>query len=115
MKIFKSHPLIKLLNSYVIDSAQPSNISFLWNFASLIAFYLVIQIITRVTFKVLNLLYNKVQKYVLNIFNSLVWGLSSADKPYAFMSLPVENRLDLSNLFKFLTSKVSVTWFTFLL
>lgn len=49
MRIFKSHPLLKLVNSYVIDSPQPSNISFLWNFGSLLGFCLVIQIITGVT------------------------------------------------------------------
>jgi ubiquinol-cytochrome c reductase cytochrome b subunit len=38
-----------MVNSYVIDSPQPSNISYLWNFGSLLAFCLVIQIITGVT------------------------------------------------------------------
>ena len=32
MRIFKSHPLLKLVNSYIIDAPQPSNISYLWNF-----------------------------------------------------------------------------------
>ncbi|TVY36385.1 cytochrome b [Lachnellula occidentalis] len=27
MRIFKSHPLLKLVNSYLIDSPQPSNLS----------------------------------------------------------------------------------------
>ena len=49
MRIFKSHPLLKLVNSYVVDSPQPSNISYLWNFGSLLAFCLVIQIVTGVT------------------------------------------------------------------
>ena len=49
MRIFKSHPLLKLVNSYVIDSPQPSNISYLWNFGSLLAFCLIIQIVTGVT------------------------------------------------------------------
>ena len=49
MRIFKSHPLLRLLNSYVIDNPQPSNISYLWNFGSLLAFCLIIQIITGVT------------------------------------------------------------------
>ena len=49
MRILKSHPLLKILNSYVIDSPQPSNISYLWNFGSLLAFCLIIQIITGVT------------------------------------------------------------------
>jgi ubiquinol-cytochrome c reductase cytochrome b subunit len=49
MRIFKSHPLLKLMNSYIIDSPQPSNISYLWNFGSLLAFCLIIQIVTGVT------------------------------------------------------------------
>ena len=49
MRIFKSHPLLKLINSYLVDSPQPSNLSYLWNFGSLLAFCLVIQIITGVT------------------------------------------------------------------
>ena len=49
MRIFKSHPLLKLANSYVIDSSQPSNISYAWNYGSLLAFCLFIQIVTGVT------------------------------------------------------------------
>jgi ubiquinol-cytochrome c reductase cytochrome b subunit len=49
MRLLKSHPLLKMVNSYVIDSPQPSNISYLWNFGSLLAFCLIIQIITGVT------------------------------------------------------------------
>lgn len=49
MRIFKSHPLLKLVNSYIIDSPQPSNISYLWNFGSLLVLCLVIQIVTGVT------------------------------------------------------------------
>ena len=65
MRIFKSHPLLKLVNSYVIDSPQPSNLSYLWNFGSLLAFCLVIQIITGVT---LAMHYNP---SVLEAFNSV--------------------------------------------
>jgi len=49
MRILKSHSLLKMVNSYVIDSPQPSNISYLWNFGSLLAVCLVIQIVTGVT------------------------------------------------------------------
>jgi group I intron endonuclease len=65
MRIFKSHPLLKLANSYLIDSAQPSNLSYLWNFGSLLGFCLVIQIITGVT---LAMHYNP---SVLEAFNSV--------------------------------------------
>ena len=49
MRILKSHPLLKMVNSYIIDSPQPSNISYMWNFGSLLGFCLVIQIATGVT------------------------------------------------------------------
>jgi ubiquinol-cytochrome c reductase cytochrome b subunit len=65
MRIFKSHPLLKLVNSYLIDSSQPSNISYLWNFGSLLGFCLIIQIITGVT---LAMHYNP---SVLEAFNSV--------------------------------------------
>jgi group I intron endonuclease len=65
MRIFKSHPLLKLVNSYLIDSPQPSNLSYLWNFGSLLAFCLVIQIVTGVT---LAMHYNP---SVLEAFNSI--------------------------------------------
>jgi ubiquinol-cytochrome c reductase cytochrome b subunit len=65
MRIFKSHPILKMVNSYIIDSPQPSNISYLWNFGSLLGFSLVIQIITGVT---LAMHYNP---NVLEAFNSV--------------------------------------------
>jgi group I intron endonuclease len=49
MRILKKHPLLKIVNSYIIDSPEPSNISYLWNFGSLLAICLIIQIITGVT------------------------------------------------------------------
>jgi Cytochrome b/b6/petB len=49
MRILKSYPLLKIVNSFVIDSPTPSNISYLWNFGSLLGFCLVIQIVTGVT------------------------------------------------------------------
>ena len=36
------------MNSYVVDSPTPSNISFLWNFGSLLGVCLIIQIVTGV-------------------------------------------------------------------
>nr|QTK22353.1 apocytochrome b [Pneumocystis canis] len=49
MKLLKRHPLLSILNSYAVDSPQPSNLSYLWNWGSLLGFCLVIQIITGVT------------------------------------------------------------------
>ena len=49
MRLLKSHVLLRLVNSYIVDSPQPANISYLWNFGSLLAVCLVIQIATGVT------------------------------------------------------------------
>ena len=49
MRLLKSHPFLKLVNAYIIDHSQPTNISYLWNFGSLLALCLGIQIITGVT------------------------------------------------------------------
>ena len=48
MRLLKSHPLLGLLNSYMVDSPQPSNISYLWNFGSLLGMCLGIQIVTGI-------------------------------------------------------------------
>lgn len=49
MKLLKTHPFLSLVNSYVIDSPSPSNISYLWNYGSLLGIVLVIQIVTGIT------------------------------------------------------------------
>nr|UEX92752.1 apocytochrome b [Ophiocordyceps lanpingensis] len=49
MRLLKSHPFLKLVNAYIIDHSQPTNISYLWNFGSLLGLCLGIQIITGVT------------------------------------------------------------------
>lgn len=46
MRLLKNHVLLRLVNSYVVDSPQPANISYLWNFGSLLAVCLGIQILT---------------------------------------------------------------------
>jgi len=46
MRILKSHVLLRIFNSYVVDSPQPANLSYLWNFGSLLAVCLIIQILT---------------------------------------------------------------------
>ena len=65
MRIWKSHSLLNLVNGYLVDSPQPSNLSYLWNFGSLLAFCLIIQIVTGVT---LAMHYNP---SVLEAFNSV--------------------------------------------
>lgn len=49
MRQLKSHSLLRLVNTFIIDASEPSNISYLWNFGSLLGVCLIIQIITGVT------------------------------------------------------------------
>lgn len=48
MRILKSQSFLRLFNSYMVDSPQPANLSYLWNFGSLLALCLGIQILTGV-------------------------------------------------------------------
>nr|YP_009471705.1 cytochrome b [Altiverruca navicula]AVI15450.1 cytochrome b [Altiverruca navicula] len=42
----KNHPLLKMANMALVDLPSPSNISYLWNFGSLLGMCLIIQILT---------------------------------------------------------------------
>jgi quinol-cytochrome oxidoreductase complex cytochrome b subunit len=46
MRTLKNNVLLRIINSYVVDSPEPANISYLWNFGSLLGLCLVIQILT---------------------------------------------------------------------
>jgi quinol-cytochrome oxidoreductase complex cytochrome b subunit len=46
MRLLKTHVLLRFLNSYIVDSPEPANISYMWNFGSLLGICLIIQILT---------------------------------------------------------------------
>ena len=48
MRLLKSQAFLRLLNSYLIDSPQPANLSYLWNFGSLLGVCLILQILTGI-------------------------------------------------------------------
>ena len=48
MRLLKGHSLLGLINSYVVDNPEPANISYLWNFGSLLATCLGIQLLTGI-------------------------------------------------------------------
>nr|YP_010758082.1 cytochrome b [Kisaura adamickai]WEU80087.1 cytochrome b [Kisaura adamickai] len=48
ISIKKSHPILKIINNSLINLPSPSNISFWWNFGSLLGFCLIIQTITGI-------------------------------------------------------------------
>jgi len=49
MKSIKSHPILSIINRYIIDTPTPNNLSYLWNYGSLLGLCLIIQIISGVT------------------------------------------------------------------
>lgn len=49
MRLLKSHPILGLVNSYMVDSPQPASLTYMWNFGSLLGACLGIQIITGIT------------------------------------------------------------------
>ena len=48
MRLLKSNSILSLANSYLVDSPQPSSLSYMWNFGSLLAVCLGLQIVTGV-------------------------------------------------------------------
>jgi len=46
MRLLKTHVLLRFLNSYIVDNPEPANISYMWNFGSLLGICLIIQILT---------------------------------------------------------------------
>ena len=49
MKYLKRNPIFSIFNDYFIDYLSPGNISYLWNYGSLLGIVLVLQVITGVT------------------------------------------------------------------
>jgi ubiquinol-cytochrome c reductase cytochrome b subunit len=48
MRLFKTHPVLSLVNTFLIDSPLPSNINYFWNFGVLLGFCLMTQLITGI-------------------------------------------------------------------
>jgi ubiquinol-cytochrome c reductase cytochrome b subunit len=48
VRTLKTNVLLRLVNSYLVDSPQPANLSYLWNFGSLLGVCLILQILSGV-------------------------------------------------------------------
>jgi len=48
MRNLKQNFLLRIINSYIVDSPQPANLSYFWNFGSLLGTCLILQILTGV-------------------------------------------------------------------
>ena len=77
MKLLKKHPILSLVNDYLIDSPAPSNISYIWNFGSLLGICLLIQIITGITLAMhycpnIDLAFTSVEHIMRNVNNGWI-------------------------------------------
>ncbi len=67
MSFRKSHPLVKILNSTLIDLPTPANISVNWNYGSLLGLILVIQLVTGL------ILTTRYSSHVSTAFDSVIY------------------------------------------
>ena len=67
MSFRKSHPLVKILNSTLVDLPAPSNISINWNYGSLLGLVLVIQLLTGL------ILTTRYSSHVSTAFDSVIY------------------------------------------
>jgi ubiquinol-cytochrome c reductase cytochrome b subunit len=48
MRVLKTHPVLSIINQFLIDSPLPANISYFWNFGSILGVCLVVQLVTGI-------------------------------------------------------------------
>lgn len=48
MRLLKKHPVLALVNTYLVDSPLPSNINYLWSFGSILGICFVVQLVTGI-------------------------------------------------------------------
>ena len=85
MRLLKQNPLLRLVNSYVVDSPQPANLSYMWNFGSLLATCLGLQIVTGV---ILAIHYTaNIDLAFISVEHHLVLAESNAYISYSFKTI----------------------------
>ena len=92
MRLLKSNFLARLINSYVVDSPQPANLSYLWNFGSLLATCLILQILTGVFLAMhyqphVDFAFNSVEHKLSNVLWKLHYMLRNPNKFMSFTNI----------------------------
>ena len=85
MRFYKSNFLARLVNSYIIDSPEPANISYLWNFGSLLGVCLVVQLLTGIFLSM------HFQPHVDFAFNSVEHGQVQNHLNKKYKKLKIDN------------------------
>ena len=97
MRNFKSQILLRLVNSYLIDSPEPANLSYLWNFGSLLGTCLVLQILTGIFLAMhyqphVDFAFNSVEHIMRDVNNG--WAVRYTHANVASFSEPWINAFD---------------------
>ncbi|YP_001504351.1 apocytochrome b (mitochondrion) [Pleurotus ostreatus] len=92
MRILKTHVLLRFVNSYIVDSPQPANISYLRNFGSLLALCLGIQIVTGAFLAMhyqpnVDLAFNSVEHIMRDVNNGWIVRYTHANVASFFLYL----------------------------
>nr|YP_010586155.1 cytochrome b [Ecnomus latus]UZZ43904.1 cytochrome b [Ecnomus latus] len=72
--MMKTHPLLKMINNNIMFLPTPSNITFMWNFGSLLGICLMIQIITGI---ILSIHYSANIMYSFMMINHINWNVNN--------------------------------------
>lgn len=88
----KNNYILSLVNSYLVDSPSPSNISYWWNFGSLLGFMLLAQIITGVLLTMhytphVDLAFNSVEHIMRDVSSGWLIRYSHANGASMFILL----------------------------
>lgn len=86
MKITKRNPILVLVNDFLIDSPAPTNLSYFWNFGSLLGQNLVILIVSGLTLAMhytpnTLLAFSSVEHIMTGVFLKLHYMLESPYRP----------------------------------
>jgi len=88
----KVTPILNIVNSYIIDSPSPLNLSYMWNFGSLLGLCLVIQLITGITLAMhytgeINLAFKSVEHIMRDVNNGWIIRYAHANTASLFFLL----------------------------
>ena len=88
----KVTPILNIINSYIIDSPSPLNLSYMWNFGSLLGLCLVIQLITGITLAMhytgeINLAFKSVEHIMRDVNNGWIIRYAHANTASLFFLL----------------------------
>uniref|UniRef100_A0AAU6W9N0 Cytochrome b n=1 Tax=Tinodes ventralis TaxID=3144872 RepID=A0AAU6W9N0_9NEOP len=111
--IKKTHPILKIINKSLINLPTPSNITFMWNYGSLLGLCLIIQIITGIFLSMnystnINLAFESINHINHNVSNGWLYRIIHANGA-SFFFICVYMHIGRNIYFETFMNKI--TWF----